>query len=225
MESDRGKMHRRQFFHLRFKCEAHAKECSRTVTVDGTESMETFMAIHDTEPMGGATICYLPNKDGKGCRIGVALCSDMDNFNKEEGRRQALEAIHQKQCAGLVLDHLDGDQEPAYMGADAEKKKKKHSKEIGRRKRYFWAIDSAEGRWEFNHLLTSDEAIEHGKNMLRQKARRVMERKLQDLQDFQKELNQRIEEERVRVKSYGEKCLSEDLEVKSKRRKWEKQKA
>lgn len=218
MESERKEMDRRQFFHLRFKGEANEKECSRPAMVDGDpEGTETFMATHETEPMGGATIVYMPTRDGSGSRIGIALCSDTDNFVKEDGRRKALENVEQKECALIVLEHFDNDPEPVYKGQDAEARMEKHLAKIASRKRHFHGIASCDGAWKFDRLMTSDEAIEIGKKMIHTRARRVMERKVRELDEFKEFILQALEVEKQQVINYGNRCLTDKLEVKSKK--------
>ena len=123
MKSERKVMDRRQFFHLRFKGKANEKECSRPVMVGDVEGTETFTAIHETEPMGGATIFYLPNRDGKGSRIGISLCSDVDNFVKKDGRIKAIEDITEKLNASILLERF----KDAKVDIEKIEKRKRHS--------------------------------------------------------------------------------------------------
>ena len=187
MESDLKVMKKEQFFHLRFKGESNEQECSRPTNDGGTE---TFIAVHETLPRGGATIFYCPDLFAPGTSmIGVSLCSDVDSFSKKKGRVKAIGDLNQKFRA---LQASNG--KPDGI-TDKAKARYEH-------------IQEESGHWFFENLLTSQQAISAGLEIVNLKVHRIMERKLADL-----------DEEKNRILDYGKKYLSGELVLKASKRK------
>ena len=191
MESERKVMLKEQFFHLRFKGDPMEQKCERPEEDGGN-----FIAVHEVLPRGGATIFYCPSEESGKSMLGISLCSDTDTFGKKDGRVKASGDLDKKFRAQSAV--------AGVYGPIPFSEKVKCSK----------ILDEA-GEWSFDKMLTSQEAIKAGKEIIYLKVRRILERRLAEW-----------DKERVRITEFGDKYLSGDLKLKAnKRRKTKPQEA